>query len=574
MAVTGTEIFTAVNRVGPTNSHGPQIDFDSAGNLWVILFDSDGLDFELWYSSDDGANWSQWGTLDASPATNSPHAFLYITDEDQLFTITPDGNGTQQLHWIDINTTTPGSSTEVTATSINQGSAGSAFVDMRAFAHPDSAGDHIVMLLQNDDSNSRLGVRAVEATGGTTLTDNGVVWFESSNANLFDTGVFFGVKAAKNARTPSTPSSPDILVKFMEDDGLSDFPTYVIPGSWDSTNDRWTAGTASGELEDPGMHLGFILPDDDNSCWYLIGVERITQKWQVIKYTYSGTATVLTDSGTFGSASMAGLRAFWVQNTIHCIAYEYGGDSVGYNVYDTDTDSWSGWTTILTGSDITGLTGITNPEVSVAPTYDANGKVHAIALDNTTSDLFWVHLYTVDIAETITDPALSASNTLFTDGFAHILSDPALSDADTLYVDVLEQKLVISDPALTDGDTLYVDVLDATRYITDPALTDTDTLHVDGLGREANFSPYWRWRFVRQNGQLYTIPAKSAQAWTGAEVVSSDFRFSSDAQVYIQEAATTAWAAHSGSSAATLKAAIDTALGSFGIRDMEGNVLT
>jgi hypothetical protein len=138
---------------------------------------------------------------------------------------------------------------------------------------------------------------------------------------------------------------------------------------------------------------------------------------------------------------------------------------------------------------------------------------------------------------------------------------------------IMYAAVTILDTELVNVSLLFVDVLEATRELSDTELVNASALFVDVLGSDVNVHPFWIWRFVRQGGNLFVVPLKSRQTWADAEVVSENFRYTSVFNLHVMNSVASAWAAHAGSDATILKAAIDAALSNAGYKDPKGDPL-
>lgn len=172
----------------------------------------------------------------------------------------------------------------------------------------------------------------------------------------------------------------------------------------------------------------------------------------------------------------------------------------------------------------------------------------------------------------LTDPALVNLSNLPTDTFAslYIITDPAFVNSSTLTQDTLV-RIVITDTVLVNGSVLPADSF--VRILTDPALVNDTGFGGDSFKGQIDVHPKWIWRFVRQEGQLFLIPAKSGRAWQEADRVSADFEFNQDFHDYAMLRVANAWTTHKAADTATLKAAINAALDSAGFQAVFGSLV-
>ena len=202
-------------------------------------------------------------------------------------------------------------------------------------------------------------------------------------------------------------------------------------------------------------------------------------------------------------------------------------------------------------------------------------RITDATVDDST-DTFNTDLLSRVIAGTTLD---DSADTFNADTLMYGFPDNEFIEVDVLNLDTF-YRIFDTDTFIDDStDTLNADQL-VQGLIEGTFLTDGDTLNLDTLyftlieGDDLGVSPVWMYQLVRRGGNLYHAPMRPSYGWSGDDVVSSPFRYNTAYEDYLNKVIHATWIWHNEDDTATLKALMNTALGTAGFEDQAGDVLT
>ena len=260
---------------------------------------------------------------------------------------------------------------------------------------------------------------------------------------------------------------------------------------------------------------------------------------------------------------------FASNRTLEVAEVSFGPSIADTTLVDTDTlnaDTLQPW--VITG---TTLVDSDTLNVDVLQPMRITGTV----LDDST-DTFNTDLLSRVITGTTLD---DSADTFNADTLMYGFPDNEFIEVDVLNLDTF-YRIFDTDTFIDDStDTFNADQL-VQGLIEGTFLTDGDTLNLDTLyftlitANDLNVSPVWMYQLVRRGGSLYHAPMRPSYGWSGDDVVSSPFRYNTAYEDYLNKVIHATWIWHNEDATATLKALMNTALGTAGFEDQAGDVLT
>lgn len=338
--MTATTIGTSTTTSSIVYPAQKSIGWASDGTLWRMI--PDGTTVEFWYSTDDGASWTQNTSMNftISTAGSDESASFAIGDDDRAVVVyaEDDGSGDTEImaRWMSAITTTASWSAEVT---VYAGEPDTEIGWPDVTVHSASTGTtwaHVVWFNENKTTEIRNKSYVINAAGTTFIT------FTSGEIAVCDASSLLGhptvwYRHSGDGKTP-TSNTPDLYCSCQSGTGELRVVRATYSGgsySWDFAGGMSVSDTISNEMI--------------TSCF---DGDRVVVAWadssttvDIVERNAADTTTTHRVPPALGDGTITGIAVTFEQVTKDILLFAVGttSDDVSYTVYDRSANSWSSW---------------------------------------------------------------------------------------------------------------------------------------------------------------------------------------------------------------------------------------